>query len=244
MKSESRLPKLPSMTELLQHPSVEKVLQRVNQSTVAQRATGFLAELHSSWRDKAEQGVPSLSQLAERLAQRLMGQPVHAAPAINATGQIFSSRWQTPLSDAAQQEMLRVAGEFHESTPAQQQQVCALLCELTGAEAAWVLSSYRVASELASGCEDFCADLANIAGLVDPSESGYAPAAMPSVRTISARIESGAELVVCDGAGLSWVGAMRSKDCNATFGPTCWLPETCSWLLSLQRCWPIGRPSG
>ncbi|MCG8451322.1 MAG: hypothetical protein MI725_17290, partial [Pirellulales bacterium] len=139
MKPESQFPKLPSLSELLQHPTVEKVVERVNQSTIAQRATGFLAELQTSLRERADQGVvPSLNQLAERLAQRLLGQAAHALPIINATGEICSPRWQAPLADVAVQEMLRVAGEFHESTNTHQQQAGALLCSLTGAESAWV----------------------------------------------------------------------------------------------------------
>ena len=195
MKTESQFPKLPSVSELLRHPTVEKVVARVNQSTIAGRATGFLAEVQASWREASEKGVvPSLGQMAERLAQRLMGQPMHASPVINATGEICSTRWQAPLADAAVQEMLHLAGEFHESATPQQEQACALLTELTGAESAWVVSSYQVATQL---IQDVAADLAQYAGLVDPAIHGHLP-----VKTITARVESGVELVVCDGAGL------------------------------------------
>jgi hypothetical protein len=195
MKPESHFPKLPSVSELLQHPAVEKVVDRMNQSTIAQRATGFLAELQTSWRDASVGSVmPSLGQMAEGLAQRLMGKPDHAAPVINATGEICSPRWQAPLADAAVQEMLRLAGEFHEPASSLQQQASALLCELTGAESAWVVSSYRVATRLVQDTE---AELAQYAGLIDPLEFG-----LLAVPTLTARVTARAELVVCDGAGL------------------------------------------
>mgnify|MGYP001168192218 CR=1 FL=1 len=75
-----------------------------------------------------------------------------------------------------------------------QQQASALLCELTGAESAWVVSSYRVATRLVQDTE---AELAQYAGLIDPLEFG-----LLAVPTLTARVTARAELVVCDGAGL------------------------------------------
>ena len=194
MKSDPNFPKLPSVSELLQHPAVEKVVERVNQSTIAQRATGFLTELQTGWREASEDAtMPSLSQIAERLAQRLMGRSDHMTPAINATGVICSTRWQMPMADCAVQEQLRLAGEFFERTGLQEQ-ACALLCDLTGAESAWVVHSYQFATRLV---QETTADLAEYAGLVDPKEYGHLP-----VCTLSSRLQAGANLIVCDGAGL------------------------------------------
>lgn len=197
MKSESQFPKLPSLGELLQHPTVEKVVERVNQSTIAQRAAGFLTELQTSLRDKADQDiVPSLGQLAERLAQRLLGHSEHSLPVINATGEICSPRWQTPLAEVAVQEMLRVAGEFHASSELQQR-ATAQLCDLTGAESAWVVCNYHAAQQLVGQCQGVEVETTQYAGLLNPAEYGLLP-----VQTLTDYVQADAELIVCDAAGL------------------------------------------
>jgi len=83
MKPDSPLPKLPSLSELLKHPTLERIVDQVNQTTIAQRATGFLEEIRASLPQPSVQGfVPSIHQLAERLARRLLDPSEHIASAI------------------------------------------------------------------------------------------------------------------------------------------------------------------
>ena len=198
MKPDSPFSKLPSLSELLGHPTVAQVVKRVNQTTIAQRAAGFLEELQTNLRQRIDQGnVPSLGQLAERLARRLLGPAQTSLPAVNATGTVLGDRWPAlPLAEPAVDEIVRLATEYHSGGQALAERVSATLKELTGAEAALVVNSFRTACELARpAIAEF--DEARYAGLVNPQEHGLA-----AYNTISERLQAGKDLVVVDGAGL------------------------------------------
>lgn len=201
-QSEPLLPKLPSLGELLKHPTVERVVRRVNQTTVAQRAAGFIEELRVSISKRDL--VPSLQHLAERLAQRLLGEGARESPLINATGVVCD--WQGPVAPLAQtalDEMLQLASEFHDADSQRRGRAEQLLCELTGAESAWIGHNFRAARRLVQECATSKVDAAWHAGLVNPAEWG-----LPPVETVAERIANGAELLVFDGGGL--VGGPRS----------------------------------
>jgi len=193
------LPKLPSVAELLQHPTLQTVVQRVNQSTIAQRTTGFLDELKQNLRNRSEPGiVPTISQLAERLASRLLGKTRQASPVINATGVVLGDAWSTlPLAETVIHQILCVAGEYQVDGKAAADFALPTLCELTGSESAWVAANLAGAKHLVAQQQDWNIDLAPQAGLVNPSEFGLA-----AVETIGDRLKSGADVVVVDGAGL------------------------------------------
>ena len=195
MKSDSPLSKLPSLSELLDHPTVQGVVQRVNQTTIAQRATGFWEELQTSW--KQQGGMPSVGELAERLAHRLLGRAHHSTPMVNATGVLCSRLWQAPLAEAAVHELLRFASDYQQPSSALMNQVAASLVNLTGAEAAWVASSYEAAVSMAKQCEGATVVSSPLIGLVDPADFGY-----EHVDTIAGRVSAGGDLVVVDGSGL------------------------------------------
>jgi L-seryl-tRNA(Ser) seleniumtransferase len=150
MKLEPHLPQLPSISELLEHPRVKGVVARINRSTLAQRATGFLEELRGSLVQRAGKvEVPSVAQLAERLARRLLGEPAGGGPVINATGIVIGdSQLTPPLSDAAVHAMVQTAGDYHATQAPSLQAAEELLCELTGAERALVVSSFDAALTL------------------------------------------------------------------------------------------------
>jgi len=117
MKPDPPLSKLPSLGELLKHPTVERIVNQVNQTTIAQRATGFLEELRSNLPKPSGKGiVPSIHQLAERLARRLLEPSPAIGASINATGAIWSDRWRSPpLAEAAVHETVpgeRVPGNL------------------------------------------------------------------------------------------------------------------------------------
>ena len=199
MKPEPSHPKLPSISELLKHPTVDRIVGRINRTTLAQRAAGFVDELQASLHKRGAQGVvPSLQQLAERLAQRLLEPAEQSFTAINATGAIWSERWPAlPLAEVAVHEMLRLTSEYHETSNVLFERVEQLLMKLTGAEAAWVGRSYgALAAAVGTRGEEAIA-LAPQAGLLDPGEFG-----LTAVETIQSRLTSGAQAVGCEGCGL------------------------------------------
>lgn len=198
MKNESPFSKLPSLSELLGHPTVAQVVKRVNQTTIAQRAAGFLDELQTSLRHRIDQGnIPSLGQLAERLARRLLGPAQTSLAAVNATGVLLGQRWPAlPLAEPAVDEMVRLATEYQADPQTLLQRVIGQLTELAGAEAALLVNNYGAACEMVrwmnAGHDD-----ARFAGLINPQEHG-----LSSYSTIGERLAAGNELVVIDAAGL------------------------------------------
>ena len=72
MKPEPLLPKLPSLGELLKHPTVQRVVERVNQTTVAQRSAGFLEELRSNLVADGFMGAEeNLNSIAREISQHV-----------------------------------------------------------------------------------------------------------------------------------------------------------------------------
>ncbi|MCH7751811.1 MAG: hypothetical protein IH898_06610 [Planctomycetes bacterium] len=199
MKPEPLLPKLPSLGELLKHPTVQSVVERVNQTTVAQRAAGFLEELRTNLHKRTQRGVvPSIHQLAERLARRLLGGRQLSYPVINATGVVWGRQWPAlPLAESAVHELLQLASEYHDADDSLRENVVELLRHQTGAESAWIAHSFSGAVRLALEHVGGSVDVARHAGLVDPAEFG-----LTQVETIAERLKAGADVVVVDGAGL------------------------------------------
>jgi L-seryl-tRNA(Ser) seleniumtransferase len=147
----SRLPQLPSLGELLEHPRVKGLVARVNRSTLAQRAGGFLDEVRASISSRAEHAeAPSLAHLAERLARRLLGEPRHDGPVINATGLVLGDpTLAPPLPETALHAMVQLTCEYHRTDSSRRHSVERSLCEVVGAEAALVTSSLEAALMLA-----------------------------------------------------------------------------------------------
>jgi len=199
MTNDSSQQKIPSLNELLNHPKVQQIVARVNQTTIAQRATGFLDELQTNLRQRVGQGgIPPLGQLAERFARRLLGPATICAPVINATGVVVGKRWPAlPLAEVAVNEIVRLSTEYHLADEELLARSNALLVELTSAEASWVATSFDAALEIAREVGGDRVSVARCAGVVSPAEFGLA-----HYETLGERIASGAELVVCDGAGL------------------------------------------
>lgn len=195
MKPNSPFSKLPSLGEMLEHPTVQGVVDRVSQTTIAQRATNFWDELQSTW--VGQSSVPSVGELAERLAQHLLGRSRNCVPMVNATGVVCSRRWQTPLAEAAARELLRYSSDYQQTSQAMMESVVASLVKLTGAEAAWVASNYEAAVGVANQCDGAKVDLGCLIGLTDPADFGC-----EHVDTITDRLQGDVDLVVVDGTGL------------------------------------------
>jgi hypothetical protein len=198
MKPESPFSKLPSISELLGHPAVTQVVKRVNQTTIAQRASSFLEELQTNLRHRWEHGhVPSLGQLAERFARRLLGPAQTALPVVNATGSVLGDRWPAlPLAEPAIDEMVRLASDFTSEQQPLVERTLHSLRELCSAEAALVLHSFAVARDLARTLGG-STEVARYAGFINPASHG-----LSAYSTIAERLQAGSELVAVDGAGL------------------------------------------
>lgn len=152
MKLDPHLPQLPSIAELLEHPRVKGAVARINRSTLAHRAAGFVEELRSSLAKRTGlTEVPSVTQLAERLARKLLGEPPRSGPVINATGVVVGDAELTPpLADSAVHALMHVASEYHAGKASLDQlhAVERQLSRLAGAEAALMTSSAEAAVTL------------------------------------------------------------------------------------------------
>ena len=195
MKPDSPLSKLPSLDELLAHPAVAGVVSRINQTTIAQRATGFLQDLSSGVLQQLEQrGGATIGQLAERFARQLIGTAETATPCVNATGVILGQSWATvPLAEAAVEEMARLASEFHQFDTHLAEQVTAELKEQTGATQVAISPDF---ASLRNQCVGQGVHIAPFAGLRDPAEFGIG-----SLPTLAAELENQG-VVLTSGAGL------------------------------------------
>ena len=216
MKLEPHLPALPSLGELLEHPRVKGLVERINRSTLAQRASGFLEEIRGSLAERAGRfEPPSVSVLAERLRNRLLGDRPHSGLVINATGlAVGGAELALLLVDDALHTIVQVAGEYHTTASPRLDAVRELLRSLTGAEAAHVTGSYQAATMLASGVhsQSNCrVDAEPLSGLINPSAHGLA-----SIATIAERLAAGAELVVANWRGPDRRSRMRTDPWWAT----------------------------
>lgn len=144
--SSSKLPKLPSTKELLAHPRVKSIIEQLSQSTVATRAAEFYEDLRNKVSERASSfELPSLPNLAEQFARRLLGESGGSLAAINASGIVVGGQFPTPLPEAAIHAMLSVAGDFRTSEDAFQAGLQRQFSALAGAEDALLTNSYESA---------------------------------------------------------------------------------------------------
>ena len=74
MKSQGLFRNVPSVAELLDNPQVKVLLERVNRNAVVNSVRTFLDDLRSeAQRARADLRIPSVSELAERIASRILG---------------------------------------------------------------------------------------------------------------------------------------------------------------------------
>ncbi len=197
-KIDPRLPSLPSLEDLLAHPTVQGAVERLNQTTIAQRATGFIEELRENLLDRAGTGViPSAEQLAERLVRRLLGAKPTSSQVINATGIVGGNpQLAPPLAETALHRMIQVLGEYHGADQALAEHVTQLICKTAGAEAAWVTHSFAEAKSACQRLTDYEVVVARDAGLVNPQQWN-----LQSIATLSELLEQADAVVNC-GSGM------------------------------------------
>lgn len=154
IKPPDLLNRIPSVSDLLEKPQIRALVERWNRSVVAGGVKSFLDELGSDLqRRAAEANLPSIRDLAERAARYVVSRQHRAlGVAINATGQLWGSPWNSPpLSEPALERAFATGREFEalsseDNSPAQ---ASALLCRLTGAPSAAIVHGYAGAMWLA-----------------------------------------------------------------------------------------------
>lgn len=144
------LNRLPSVSELLEKQPLRTLSDRLNRSVVASGVRSFLDELRTDLQRRAAE-VPTIRELAERAARYVVShQQTSQRATINATGRIIGSPWvNVPLADQALERALHTGRNFV-MTPAARPDARsslsadaeALICRLTGAQAAVAVHSY------------------------------------------------------------------------------------------------------
>lgn len=163
MKTSDLLQKLPTVAELLETPQIKRLVERVNQSTVATGVRSVLEDVRVEYnRAKAQDQAPSIAELAERIARRvLLGDEPHVRPVINATGLLLEPLLGTPPLSEPVLDALVVVGRDYASleldpltgrAAARDEQAAELLTELTHVEAATVVNNLSGGLLLAMAC--------------------------------------------------------------------------------------------
>jgi L-seryl-tRNA(Ser) seleniumtransferase len=157
---------LPSVGELLHSSSGQQLVQQYSRSMALRAVRASIAQARAQIRQGAQ--CPSSDELLLAVEHMLKeSQRPNLQPVINATGVIINTNLgRSPLSQEALQAVQRVAGGYTNleyeleagERGSRHSHVSALLCELTGAEAALVTNNNAAAvllalSTLAAGVE-------------------------------------------------------------------------------------------
>ncbi len=151
---------LPSVRDLLESPPLKSLLERISHNAVVSTVRTVLDEVrHEVQTAAADRTLPSVSDLAERIARRVAeSQSPVLLPVINATGALLHTELgRAPLADEAIAEMAAVARGYASlemdlaggGKSRRHDAVEGLLRELTGAEAALVVNNNAGATLLA-----------------------------------------------------------------------------------------------
>lgn len=148
---------LPSVSDLLDSPPLKSLVGRISSHVLAGRVRIVLDEVVSEMQTAATGvSLPSVTELAERIAHRLRDDDSHAPrAAINATGVLLDARLgPAPLADEAIGQAMRALQCYQMGSPADaslaardafQHEVSRLVAQLTGAEGALVVNSLPAA---------------------------------------------------------------------------------------------------
>ncbi len=151
---------IPSVNELLESPTLRRLVDRISRNTLVTTVRNVLDEVRSEVQNAASaRTLPSVPELAERIARRAMEtQRARLQPVINATGVLLSPHWagrrwpmrrwprMTAIArDYASLELDLTSGQSSRRVEAVEE----LIVELTGAEAAMVVNNNAGATLLA-----------------------------------------------------------------------------------------------
>ncbi|NQT37974.1 MAG: L-seryl-tRNA(Sec) selenium transferase [Planctomycetes bacterium] len=153
------LRKIPSVTELLDSPPLRRLVDRISHNVVVSSARMLLDEVRTELQTAAsEMTLPSVTELAERIARRIMATELPPLrPVINATGILLHTNLgRAPLAEEAIAEAMAVARDYGSveldlvsgRRARRMAAVESLLKELTGAEAALVVNNNAGATML------------------------------------------------------------------------------------------------
>ncbi|HEX4148583.1 MAG TPA: L-seryl-tRNA(Sec) selenium transferase, partial [Pirellulales bacterium] len=143
---------LPSVSELLESPPLKKLVDTMSRNALLNRVRNVLDDLRSEVQSAtSEIGLPAISELAERIARRILESERPALrPLVNATGSVLrDDLGRAPLAEEALGELLATARGYSnleldlatgQAAPRAAAVIDALR-ELTGAEAALVVNN-------------------------------------------------------------------------------------------------------
>jgi len=147
---------LPSVSDLLESPTLKRLVNRVNHNVVVSRVRTLLDDLKREVQTAAhEMPLPSVSELAERIVRRLQqDERPRLRPVVNATGVLFPSELgPPPLAESAVEEVVVAARDYASveldllsgKRVAPSVAVQELLCEICQCEAALVVHNHSAA---------------------------------------------------------------------------------------------------
>jgi len=150
---------IPSVNELIEHPQLRALRDKVSHSVVVSKVRALLEEVREEARQAtADIRLPNVAELAERIARRVkQSDEPRLRPVINATGILLhTGLGRAPLAEEAVAEMTAVARDYAsleiDLRSGERSQrgdaVEGLLRELTGAEAAVVVNNNAGATVL------------------------------------------------------------------------------------------------
>jgi L-seryl-tRNA(Ser) seleniumtransferase len=161
---------IPSVSELLDSPSLRPLVNKFSHHVVVTSVRTFLDEVRSEIQAAAsDMTLPDVGEMAERIARRIQQreQPT-LRPVINATGILLhTGLGRAPLANAAIEEMAAVARDYASveldlESGQRSQRVMAvegLLKQLAGAEAALVVNNNAGATMLTLGAMAACREV-------------------------------------------------------------------------------------
>ncbi len=143
---------IPSVNELLESPTLKGLVDRISHNAVVHSVRTVLDEVRQEVHTAtAERSLPSVSELADRIARRVLeGAPAPLRPVINATGILLpGGLGRAPLAAEAASAMAAVAVDYANveldlATGKHRRRMHAIedaLRHLTGAEAALVVNN-------------------------------------------------------------------------------------------------------
>ena len=161
MKTSELLDKLPTVAEILETPRLKRLVDRANQTTVVTSVRSVLDDVRSEYqRATSKDKTPSVSELAERIARRvLLGEDSYAKPVINASGNLLHPLLGSPpLAESVLDSLVTLSRDYASldldplsgQSALRDDAATQLLTELTKVESALVVNNFASSILLAT----------------------------------------------------------------------------------------------
>ncbi len=136
--------KFPSVSELLDSPALKPWVDRASRNAVVTSVKSFVGRMSNDLQTRAaEMKVPSVSELAERIAEWIAKQRASGPQAeINATGILLPQNCTLPLAEEALHSMHVTLRDYVGKRNHSGRQVADLLRQLTGVDGALVCGTH------------------------------------------------------------------------------------------------------